>query len=83
LERHYWRNLTFGEPLYGIRQKNEALFDVQILGADTPGSCYEDSVERFNVSKLRTILDLLKEVGVRTHFQTNLKITNYRLIFLE
>lgn len=49
IEKHFWRNPTFHEPIYG---------------ADTPGSFFEDSVEKFNVSKLGTILDLMKETGV-------------------
>ncbi|KAI6194421.1 [histone H3]-trimethyl-L-lysine(9) demethylase [Aphelenchoides besseyi] len=50
LEKFYWRNITAGDPIYG---------------ADTPGSCYEDSVEEFNLNKLGTILDILKEDNVK------------------
>jgi len=46
---YYWKNIKKGEPIYG---------------ADTPGTLYEDSVETFNITKLRTILDLLDEKGV-------------------
>ncbi|KAI6196993.1 hypothetical protein M3Y94_01172900 [Aphelenchoides besseyi] len=50
LEKFYWRNITAGDPIYG---------------ADTPGSCYEDSVEEFNLNKLGTILDILNEDNVK------------------
>lgn len=49
LVEHYWKNIKKGEPIYG---------------ADTPGTLYEDSVETFNITKLKTILDLLDENGV-------------------
>ncbi|KAI1727721.1 jmjN domain-containing protein [Ditylenchus destructor] len=50
LERHYWRNITFGEPIYG---------------ADTPGTLYDPDVKHFNMKKLGTILDLLRENKVQ------------------
>ncbi|KAE9553545.1 hypothetical protein FO519_003238 [Halicephalobus sp. NKZ332] len=50
LVEHYWKNVKKGEPIYG---------------ADTPGTLYEDSVEDFNITKLRTILDLLDEKGIK------------------
>uniref|UniRef100_A0A914VIX2 [histone H3]-trimethyl-L-lysine(9) demethylase n=1 Tax=Plectus sambesii TaxID=2011161 RepID=A0A914VIX2_9BILA len=44
LERHYWRNLLFHEPIYG---------------ADTPGSIYDEGIKEWNINRLGTILDLL------------------------
>ncbi|KAI1720109.1 jmjC domain, hydroxylase domain-containing protein [Ditylenchus destructor] len=52
LERHYWRNITFGEPIYG---------------ADTPGTLYDPDVKHFNMKQLGTILDLLKENKIKIH----------------
>jgi jumonji domain-containing protein 2 len=49
IERQFWRNITVSKPIYG---------------ADTPGFCFQPDVELFNVSKLGTILDLLKEEGI-------------------
>ena len=43
-ERLYWRSITRGNPLYG---------------ADSPGSCYEECVDKFNVS-LRLLYLLYK-----------------------
>lgn len=48
LEKHYWKNLLKGEPIYG---------------ADTPGTMYEDEVNSFNITKLGTILNLLDDLG--------------------
>lgn len=47
--RHFWRNLLHHEPIYG---------------ADTPGSIYDADVREFNMNRLGTILDLLKEQDV-------------------
>ncbi|KAI6242790.1 [histone H3]-trimethyl-L-lysine(9) demethylase [Aphelenchoides fujianensis] len=68
LERYFWRNITTGIPIYG---------------ADSPGSCYEDSVEEFNLTKLRTCLDLLKEEGVQIPGVTNtyLYFGSYKTVF--
>uniref|UniRef100_A0A915EWL1 [Histone H3]-trimethyl-L-lysine(9) demethylase n=1 Tax=Ditylenchus dipsaci TaxID=166011 RepID=A0A915EWL1_9BILA len=52
LERHYWRNILLGEPIYG---------------ADTPGSLYDKDVKEFNMNKLNTILDLLNDQKIKIH----------------
>ncbi|CAL1299583.1 unnamed protein product [Larinioides sclopetarius] len=46
LERKYWKNITFNSPIYG---------------ADVSGSLYDDDVNEFNIQRLNTILDLVKE----------------------
>ena len=50
LERKYWKNVTFNQPLYG---------------ADIPGSLTDENVEEWNINHLNTILDtLVDEYGV-------------------
>ena len=50
LERKYWKNVTFNQPLYG---------------ADIPGSLTDAGLEEWNINHLRTILDtLVDEYGV-------------------
>eukprot|EP01137_Pigoraptor_chileana_P019542 Opistho-2@80706 len=46
LERIFWKNVTFIEPIYG---------------ADLPGSVFDPTVEDWNVDKLETILNTLSE----------------------
>lgn len=46
LERKYWKNVTFNPPIYG---------------ADVSGSLYDDDQDVWNVSRLGTILDCVKE----------------------
>uniref|UniRef100_A0A4X2QUX7 [histone H3]-trimethyl-L-lysine(9) demethylase n=1 Tax=Xenopus tropicalis TaxID=8364 RepID=A0A4X2QUX7_XENTR len=46
LERKYWKNVTFVPPIYG---------------ADVNGSLYEKGVEEWNISRLKTILDVVEE----------------------
>lgn len=55
LEKHYWKSLTYNNPLYG---------------ADMPGSLFDDSVTSWNVAKLENILDCLgkKIPGVNTAY---------------
>lgn len=36
LERHYWKTISFGKPIYG---------------ADTTGSLYDEDVKDFNLNK--------------------------------
>lgn len=51
LERKYWKNLTFNAPIYA---------------ADISGSIFDKDVKEWNISKLNTILDLIKdEYGVK------------------
>lgn len=51
LERKYWKNVTFNQPLYG---------------ADIPGSLTHPSVEEWNINHLNTILDtVVDDFGVR------------------
>ena len=53
VERQYWKNVTFNQPIYG---------------ADVPGSIYDKDVECWNISRLRTILDLLDtDYNVKIH----------------
>lgn len=50
LERKYWKNVTFNQPLYG---------------ADIPGSLTDANLDEWNINHLRTILDtLVDEYGV-------------------
>ncbi|KAK6341010.1 hypothetical protein TWF696_009322 [Orbilia brochopaga] len=55
LERHYWRTLTYNNPLYG---------------ADMPGSLFDDTTTSWNVAHLENILDCLgtKLPGVNTAY---------------
>ncbi|KAI8068443.1 JmjC domain, hydroxylase-domain-containing protein [Gongronella butleri] len=55
LERIYWRNLTFTQPMYG---------------ADMAGSLFDDSVSAWNVSRLDNILNQIDVVlpGVNTPY---------------
>ncbi|OQR70688.1 lysine-specific demethylase 4C-like [Tropilaelaps mercedesae] len=46
LERKYWKNISFNPPIYG---------------ADVSGSIYDEGVDKFNVARLNTILDLIGE----------------------
>uniref|UniRef100_A0A3B3R669 [histone H3]-trimethyl-L-lysine(9) demethylase n=1 Tax=Paramormyrops kingsleyae TaxID=1676925 RepID=A0A3B3R669_9TELE len=46
LERKYWKNLTFGSPIYG---------------ADVNGSLYDKEVEEWNIAHLNSILDVIEE----------------------
>ncbi|XP_015912038.1 lysine-specific demethylase 4A [Parasteatoda tepidariorum] len=46
LERKYWKNITYNSPIYG---------------ADVSGSLYDTGVNEFNIQRLNTILDLVKE----------------------
>ncbi|XP_003392033.1 PREDICTED: lysine-specific demethylase 4D-like, partial [Amphimedon queenslandica] len=50
LERKYWKNVTFNQPIYG---------------ADIPGSLYDSGVNEWNINHLGTILDTVaQEYGV-------------------
>ncbi|CAI8013784.1 Lysine-specific demethylase 4A [Geodia barretti] len=50
LERKYWKNVTFNQPLYG---------------ADIQGTLTEPSVKEWNINRLATILDgMVDEYGV-------------------
>ncbi|XP_060082098.1 uncharacterized protein LOC132561390 isoform X2 [Ylistrum balloti] len=59
LERKYWKNITFVNPIYG---------------ADISGSIYDDDQEYWNINKLGTILDYvagdygIKIEGVNTAY---------------
>lgn len=55
LEKHYWKSLTYNNPLYG---------------ADMPGSLFDDRTTSWNVAKLENILDCLgkKIPGVNTAY---------------
>ncbi|KAF3921429.1 hypothetical protein ABW21_db0203244 [Orbilia brochopaga] len=55
LERHYWRTLTYNNPLYG---------------ADMPGSLFDDTTTSWNVAHLENVLDCLgtKLPGVNTAY---------------
>ena len=46
LERKFWKNVTFNQPLYG---------------ADIPGSLYDPAVKEWNINHLGTILDAISE----------------------
>ncbi|XP_078573890.1 lysine-specific demethylase 4C-like isoform X2 [Branchiostoma floridae x Branchiostoma japonicum] len=46
LERKYWKNITFIQPIYG---------------ADISGSLYDPGVKEWNINSLNTILDLINE----------------------
>ncbi|XP_018113637.1 lysine-specific demethylase 4C isoform X3 [Xenopus laevis] len=46
LERKYWKNVTFVPPIYG---------------ADVNGSLYEKGIDEWNISRLKTILDVVDE----------------------
>lgn len=46
LERTYWKQISYGAPIYG---------------ADVSGSLYDDDANVFRVSKLGTILDMLND----------------------
>ena len=46
LERKFWKNVTFNQPLYG---------------ADIPGSLYDPAVKEWNINHLGTILDAIAE----------------------
>lgn len=46
IERKYWKNITFNSPIYG---------------ADVSGSLYDDDVDEFNIQRLNTILDMVKD----------------------
>lgn len=46
LERKYWKNITFNQPLYG---------------ADIPGSLYDSGIKEWNINRLGTILDTVSE----------------------
>ena len=49
LERKYWKNVSFNQPLYG---------------ADIPGTLMDPSVEEWNINHLNTILDTVMDYGV-------------------
>ena len=55
LERHYWKSITYNNPLYG---------------ADMPGSLFDDSTTVWNVAKLENLLDVLGQnvPGVNTAY---------------
>eukprot|EP00038_Savillea_parva_P029409 m.70907 g.70907 ORF g.70907 m.70907 type:complete len:1020 (+) comp8674_c0_seq2:34-3093(+) len=46
LERKYWKNITFNAPIYG---------------ADLSGSLTDDDVDIWNINRLGTILDLIRD----------------------
>jgi jumonji domain-containing protein 2 len=46
LERKYWKNVTFNQPIYG---------------ADIPGSLYDPDITDWNINRLGTILDTVTE----------------------
>ena len=46
LERKFWKNITFNQPLYG---------------ADIPGSLYDEGIKEWNINRLGTILDTVAE----------------------
>ncbi|VDK55562.1 unnamed protein product [Anisakis simplex] len=50
VEKHYWKTILQGEPIYG---------------ADTPGSICDSDLKEFNMNRLGTILDMLNESGVK------------------
>lgn len=45
IERKYWKNVTFNNPVYA---------------ADIPGTVYDKDVKEWNIGRLGTILDLIK-----------------------
>ena len=50
LERKYWKNVTFNQPIYG---------------ADIPGTLYDKGIKEWNINHLGTILDTVaQEYGV-------------------
>lgn len=50
LERIYWKNITYGKPIYG---------------ADVQGSLYDEDCDEFNITRLGTCLDTVsRETGV-------------------
>lgn len=50
VEKHYWKTVLQGEPIYG---------------ADTPGSICDPDLNEFNMNHLGTVLDMLNESGVK------------------
>ncbi|XP_074643622.1 lysine-specific demethylase 4C-like isoform X2 [Tubulanus polymorphus] len=46
LERKYWKNITYNSPIYG---------------ADISGSLYDEDQDLWNINRLGTILDLVKD----------------------
>ena len=46
LERKYWKNVTFVNPIYG---------------ADVAGSLMDDDVNEWNINRLGSILDMVNE----------------------
>ena len=53
LERKYWKNVTFVNPIYG---------------ADVAGSLTDDDVDEWNINRLGSILDMVNDdYKVKTH----------------
>ncbi|VDN01958.1 unnamed protein product [Thelazia callipaeda] len=50
IEKHYWKHILQGEPVYG---------------ADTPGTICDKNLKEFNMNHLGTILDMLNDSGVK------------------
>ena len=51
LERKYWKNITFNQPIYG---------------ADISGSLYDKDQDVWNINRLNTILDCVeKEYSIK------------------
>ena len=58
LERKYWKNITFNQPIYG---------------ADVSGSLYDKDQDVWNIKRLGTILDCVeKEYDVKIEGLYNL-----------
>ena len=59
LERKYWKNIIYGQPIYG---------------ADVSGTLTDPDVTAWNINKLGTILDHVSEdYGVSSEFKYNMK----------
>lgn len=58
VERAYWKNICFNPPYYG---------------ADVSGSLFDSKCETWNVSKLHTILDIIKVSFITNMFDVLLK----------
>ena len=49
LERRYWKNVSFNQPLYG---------------ADLAGTLMDPGVKEWNINQLNTILDTIMDCGI-------------------
>lgn len=72
LERKFWKNVTYIQPIYGecvntereiqLRSNTSYLiFGVCFLGADVSGTLTDDDVKCFNINRLGTILDYVEK----------------------